>query len=106
MKFNGRETTIPKLPIDFKDCSWNNDICAHFEKRINEKYTIDIWIECDEEEYRESDRQYLIGVRKEEESQFEEFFEFDKNDFSESALNEVSRIFYLKTWEFIKKYKF
>jgi hypothetical protein len=104
MKFNGRETTIPRMPIGFIDRSYGNDVCAHFEKEYG-KYTIEIWIENDNPDTRECLKQYLIGIRKEDECEFEEFVEFDKNDFSENALNEVSRQFQNEVFRLMKKYQ-
>ena len=96
-------TTVPKLPEGFFDRSWHNDACAHFEKEFN-GYIIEIWIERDNPDKRETGEQYLIGIHGPDNSVFEEFIEFTENDVSPEGLARVSKKLWLETYRLMKKY--
>jgi len=98
------KTTIPKLPAGFKDCSWHNDICPHYEKEWND-YIIDIWINFDDKELREIEYQYTIGIREKEECEYLESIDFSIEDFTEKALNEVSIRMKYYVYKLMKKYQ-
>ena len=101
MPFAG--TTIPKLPPGFKDASWGNDTCSHYEKEWN-GYIIQIWIERDNPAMREAVHQYMIDIREPEWSEPLEYVEFTKDDFSAEAMREVSRRIWKEVYKLMKKY--
>lgn len=96
-------TTKPDLPSGFVDCSYGNDVCSHWEKEWN-GYVLEIWIDYDAPEKRESIHQYTVCIRKPEESEFEDFAEFSLNDFTEEGLREASRRIKKELWKLMKKY--
>lgn len=96
-------TTIPKLPEGFVDASWNNDVCSHYEKEWN-GFIIEIWIERDNPERREAIHQYMIAIRKEEESEHIEYIEFTENDFTAEGLYKVSRRIWKEVYRLMLKY--
>ena len=101
MAFKG--TTIPDLPTGFVDCSWQNDICSHFEKEWN-GYVLEVWIDYDASERRESIHQYTVVIRKPGESEFEDFSEFTLNDFTEEGLKAASVRIKKEMYKLMKKY--
>jgi hypothetical protein len=101
MSFN--KTTIPKLPAGFVDCSYHNDVCSHFEKEWN-GFILEVWIERDREEDREAVQQYLVCIRKPEESEFEAGVEFSINDISEEGLMKASIRIRRELYKLMKQY--
>jgi hypothetical protein len=97
MLFKG--TTIPKLPEGFIDYSYRNDVCAHYEKEWC-KYIIEVWINYDNPERRETPEQYMVGIKEIFESEFIEHVEFDEPDIDLAA-----RRIYIETFKLMKKYK-
>lgn len=97
-------TTIPVLPEGFKNCSYRNDICTHFEREWG-RYVIEIWIAQDDPDDRECDFQYLVGIKEQEESEFIEFVEFNRTDFSIEGSIKISRRLKLETYKLMKKYR-
>lgn len=97
-------TTIPKLPIGFINCSYHNDVCTHYEKEWG-KYIIEIWIAQDDLDDRECIHQYMVNIRKPEESESIEFVEFSEEDFSTEGLRKVSKRLKLEVYKLMKKYQ-
>ena len=96
-------TTKPDLPDGFVDRSYGNDVCSHFEKEWKE-YTIDVWINYDDIKLREYPHQYMVSIRKKEESEIEDGVEFSLNDFSAEGLRIASVRIKKEVWKLMKKY--
>ena len=101
MAFKG--TTIPALPSGFTDCSWSNDACSHFEKEWN-GMILEVWIEKDKPEERECVEQYLVCIRKPEESEFEDWVEFSINDVGEEGLRIAAHRIKKELYKLMKKF--
>lgn len=87
-------TTKPFLPSGFIDRSEKNDICSHYELEVG-KYIIAVWVNFDNPDRREEDWQYAVGIRKNEEDEFDNFVYFDEpnlNFASTRIFKEVSNL--------------
>lgn len=102
MRFH--KTTVPKLPEGFKDATYQNDICIHYEKLWN-SYIVEVWIAEDNPERRENIHQYMVSIREPFESEHIEYIEFSIEDFSQEGLRIASRRIHNEVYKLMKKYK-
>ena len=90
-EFSDFDFDIPQLPDGFVDVSWHNNVSPSFEKKLNDEYSITLWVDYADASRREcGGSQFLVMVHVTEELEnvlYES--QFDLWDDAINAINDI-----------------
>jgi len=90
-EFPNFDYDIPQLPDGFVDVSWHNNVSPSFEKKLNDEYSITLWVNYADESKREcGGSQFLVMVHVTDELENVLYdSEFDLWDDAIKAINDI-----------------
>jgi hypothetical protein len=90
-EFASFDYVIPQLPDGFVDVSWHNNVSPSFEKKLNDEYSITLWVNYADESKREcGGSQFLVMVHVTDELENVLYYsEFDLWDDAIKAITDI-----------------